>query len=547
MGANFGCVKKAKGHYDLEKNEVLSSKSSAYLVEKYLGCGAFGRVAQCTRLDTNEKMAVKIVRNDMNLVAKREAAILQKLRTLDQDKNNLVKFTEDFEHRGHVCLAFEMLDISIYDFIKSRDFMPLCLSEIRVVTQQMLVALNALKTIGLSHVDIKPDNIMLVNHELQPFRVKLIDFGLAVNISKRAPGTLVQAVGYRAPEVILGLPLNVAVDMWSLGCVLAFMYLGKNLYPISCVYEVMRVIVEIQGMPEDHLLDSGIYTSCFFNKDEDSSNPSWRLNTETEYMLATGLRIRRYMGIFDRFTCLDDMVKTRPEVKNTTEYEDNQAFLSLLKRMLLVDPERRIAVNEAQGHRFITMKHFPGSGIPNCYKSSAFLTIKKCQLEESSAEFKPFITSSEVVSFGGESIFSLDDSFSSSEETASCSSDEPPSTCSLDEAKDTLCPNYGTPAKADRAPANNNYRPPGKAGLDGATAAETNKKAPGLNEETSPASGSQDCDGDSTSTNKGTTGFVKVKTKKTFLKRIRGFFSRLFKTTSRCRGDVTEKRHTRLK
>uniref|UniRef100_A0A3B4TGM2 Protein kinase domain-containing protein n=1 Tax=Seriola dumerili TaxID=41447 RepID=A0A3B4TGM2_SERDU len=283
-----------------------------------------------------------------------EVAIIKKLRKLDQDKNNLVRFAEHFEYKGHVCLAFEMLDINIYDFIRSRDFQPLHLSEIRVITQQMLVALNALKSVGLSHADVKPDNIMLVNHQ-QPFRVKLI--------------------GYRAPEVMLGFPLDEAVDMWSLGCVLAFMYLGQNLYPIRCAYQVMRAIVQMQGLPDDHLLKSGIYSSCFFSKDKDSSNPSWRLNTE--------------------LTSLND------------------AFLSLLKRMLQVDPQKRITLSEALGHRFITMKHFPHDANPNPLMSAAFSTITKCQLEESSVKFKHSVTSSEVVSFKGESIFSSDDSLSS--------------------------------------------------------------------------------------------------------------------------------------
>uniref|UniRef100_A0A3B4TG50 Protein kinase domain-containing protein n=1 Tax=Seriola dumerili TaxID=41447 RepID=A0A3B4TG50_SERDU len=275
---------------------------------------------------------------------------------------------EHFEYKGHVCLAFEMLDINIYDFIRSRDFQPLHLSEIRVITQQMLVALNALKSVGLSHADVKPDNIMLVNHQ-QPFRVKLI--------------------GYRAPEVMLGFPLDEAVDMWSLGCVLAFMYLGQNLYPIRCAYQVMRAIVQI----------------CFFSKDKDSSNPSWRLNTEAEYMLLTGSKTRRYRGIFDELTSLNDVTKTRPEVNDTTESEDTQAFLSLLKRMLQVDPQKRITLSEALGHRFITMKHFPHDANPNPLMSAAFSTITKCQLEESSVKFKHSVTSSEVVSFKGESIF----------------------------------------------------------------------------------------------------------------------------------------------
>uniref|UniRef100_A0A3B4TW54 Protein kinase domain-containing protein n=1 Tax=Seriola dumerili TaxID=41447 RepID=A0A3B4TW54_SERDU len=277
----------------IEKYDVLSGNVSNYLIQRVLGRGSFGQVVQCINLDTKEKVAIKIMRKDESWAAKREVIILNRLKKLDRDKNNLIKFTEQFEDKGHVCLVFEILDISIEDLIQRMTFKPLHLSEIRVIAQQMLVALDALKSLGLVHADIKPDNIMLVDHQLQPFKVKLIDFGMAVPISKVRTGTMIQIPGYRAPEVMLGLPLTEAVDMWGLGCILA--------------------------------------------------------------------------------------------------------FLSLLKRMLHVDPEKRITPSEALGHRFITMKHLPNDANPNPYVSSSYLKIKECQLEESSVEFKRFVTSSEVL------------------------------------------------------------------------------------------------------------------------------------------------------
>lgn len=47
------------------------------------------------------------------------------------------------------------------------------------------------------HTDIKLDNVMLVNHRLQPFKVKLIDFGLAKSVSAVAKGAIVQPLFYR--------------------------------------------------------------------------------------------------------------------------------------------------------------------------------------------------------------------------------------------------------------------------------------------------------------------------------------------------------------
>lgn len=65
------------------------------------------------------------------------------------------------------------------------------------VLPQLLVALKTLWNVGVLHTDIKPDNVMLVNSKEQPLRIKLIDFGLAILISKAKPGMLTQPIGYR--------------------------------------------------------------------------------------------------------------------------------------------------------------------------------------------------------------------------------------------------------------------------------------------------------------------------------------------------------------
>lgn len=56
-----------------------------------------------------------------------------------------------------------------------------------------------------------------------------------------------QALGYRAPEVFLGLPMN----MWALGCLLSALYLGMLLHSTSSSLDVMRAIVQ----PPYELLD----------------------------------------------------------------------------------------------------------------------------------------------------------------------------------------------------------------------------------------------------------------------------------------------------
>lgn len=62
---------------------------------------------------------------------------------------------------------------------------------------QLANALEHLSTLGLIHTDIKMENVMLVNHEKEPFRVKLIDFSLAMDVSAVTVGSNLQTPSYR--------------------------------------------------------------------------------------------------------------------------------------------------------------------------------------------------------------------------------------------------------------------------------------------------------------------------------------------------------------
>ena len=82
---------------------------------------------------------------------------------------------------------------------------------------------------------------MLLDPRRQPFKVKLIDFGSASPVEKAIQSTYLQSRYYRAIEILLGLPFNESIDMWSLGCVMAELFLGWPLYPGSSEYDQIRL------------------------------------------------------------------------------------------------------------------------------------------------------------------------------------------------------------------------------------------------------------------------------------------------------------------
>uniref|UniRef100_A0A3B3CH03 Protein kinase domain-containing protein n=1 Tax=Oryzias melastigma TaxID=30732 RepID=A0A3B3CH03_ORYME len=277
-------VKKRKKVFSVKKDILLIGNLGNYKVSDVLGEGSFGKVFKCHKEETEDIYAIKILKYVSD--AKKEVEVMELIRDLDPDKNNLIKFYEYFTHRNVNCVVYEMLHQRLYDYMHK----PTHLCNIRSVAEQMFQALSALKSIGVVHGDIKLDNILFADKN--SLRMKLIDFGLARKAKELVKGTKIQVTPFRAPEVILGLPLDESIDMWALGMVLA------------CL-----AMVQIFGLPEEDLLTAGEFAGNFFTSDDGGNDP---------------------------------------------------VFLDLLKRMLEVNPQKRIPPSQALAHDFITMRHLSG-------------------------------------------------------------------------------------------------------------------------------------------------------------------------------------------
>ena len=162
--------------------------------------------------------------------------------------------------------------------------------------------------------------------------------------------------------------------MWSLGCVVAELFLGWPLYPGSSEYDQIRYISQTQGLPAEHMLNNASKTTKFFYRDRDSSYPFWRLKTPEEHEMETKIKskeARKYI-----FNCLEDMgqVNVPTDLERgelLAEKVDRREFIDLLKRMLTMDQERRITPSEALNHPFVTMAHMADYAHCANVKSSA--------------------------------------------------------------------------------------------------------------------------------------------------------------------------------
>ncbi|EWC46635.1 hypothetical protein DRE_04122 [Drechslerella stenobrocha 248] len=320
---NFG-YDDERGDYNIVMGDHLSYR---YEVIDILGKGSFGQVVRCIDHKTGGLVAVKIIRNKKRFhqQALVEVNILQKLRDWDpNDKHSLVRFTQSFYFRGHLCISTELLGMNLYEFIKSNDFRGFSLRLIRRFTKQLLGSLILLKSHRVIHCDLKPENVLLAHPTHSD--IKVIDFGSSC-LEDEKMYTYIQSRFYRSPEVILGMTYGLPIDMWSLGCILAELYTGYPIFPGENEQEQLACIMEVFGPPEKHLIEKSSRKKLFFDP---FGKPR---------MIVSSKGRRR-----------------RPSSKTLQQAIkcDDESFLDFLTSCLRWDPDKRMRPEEAIQHEFIT-------------------------------------------------------------------------------------------------------------------------------------------------------------------------------------------------
>uniref|UniRef100_A0A7S2ZDH3 Protein kinase domain-containing protein n=1 Tax=Rhodosorus marinus TaxID=101924 RepID=A0A7S2ZDH3_9RHOD len=194
-----------EGYYVFRPGELLEGR---YRVMNTMGKGVFSTVIRAQDVRSQQDFAVKAIRNNdvMLRAGQKEIAILKKLNETDpQGKRHCVKFLESFQHKGHLCLVFECLDVNLRELLrKYGSGRGISMQGVRIYASQMLSALYLLQKNKVIHADIKPDNIMVTKTKNA---IKLGDFGSAFTTDEGMELTpyLVSRF-YRAPEIVLGLP-----------------------------------------------------------------------------------------------------------------------------------------------------------------------------------------------------------------------------------------------------------------------------------------------------------------------------------------------------
>ncbi|XP_069700165.1 dual specificity protein kinase CLK2 isoform X10 [Periplaneta americana] len=328
------------GHLIYRHGDVLQDR---YKILATLGEGTFGKVVKVKDLHADHVMALKIIKNveKYREAAKLEINALEKIAEKDPECRHLcVKMLDWFDYHGHMCIAFEMLGLSVFDFLKDNNYQPYPLETVRHVAYQLCYSVKFLHDNKLTHTDLKPENILFVDSDFEitynskkkrdirrvkRTDVRLIDFGSAT-FDHEHHSTIVSTRHYRAPEVILELGWSQPCDVWSIGCIIFELYLGITLFQTHDNREHLAMMERILG-PIPYRMARKTKTKYFYHGKLDWDEKS-----------SAGRYVRENCKPLHRYQNSDD--------------EDHRQLFDLIARMLEYEPSSRLTLGEALRHPF---------------------------------------------------------------------------------------------------------------------------------------------------------------------------------------------------
>lgn len=346
------------GHYVFGVGENLTPR---YRILSKMGEGTFGQVLECWDLERMEPVAIKIVRS---ILKYREAAmieidVLQRLAKHDPGGSRCVQIRNWFDYRNHICIVFEKLGPSLYDFLRKNSYRSFQIDLVRELGRQLLDSVAFMHDMRLIHTDLKPENILLVSSEYmrvpdykiqtslryskdgasfknipKSSAIKLIDFG-STSFEHQDHNYVVSTRHYRAPEVILGLGWNSPCDLWSVGCILVELCSGEALFQTHENLEHLAMMERVLGPLPIHMIR--------------------KADRHAEKYFKRGLRLDWPEGANSRESMR--AVGKLPRLQNLVmQHVDHSAgdLIDLLQGLLRYDPAERLKAQEALRHPFFT-------------------------------------------------------------------------------------------------------------------------------------------------------------------------------------------------
>ncbi|MCQ2819020.1 MAG: protein kinase [archaeon] len=223
-----------------------------YQILQVIGDGTYGTVYAGKNTLTNEKVAIKKLKNKIK--SWEECINMSEVRILkDLHHENIVKLHEIIrEQNSDVSYIFEYADINLYEYMnnfrKKGETIPE--PKIKNIIYQIVSGLKYLHEKGIMHRDLKPENILIMQ---DTNLIKIADFGVAREIPTYASNSMTDYVctrWYRAPECILkSTEYNESIDVWAVGCIMCELYNLKPFFPGQDEFDQLNKVTAILGTP----------------------------------------------------------------------------------------------------------------------------------------------------------------------------------------------------------------------------------------------------------------------------------------------------------
>lgn len=236
----------------------MSTEIEAHILKRYeiqtqLGQGAYGIVWRAIDRRTRDVVAVKKIYDAFQNATDAQRTFREIMFLHHLHHSNIIKMLH--VHRAlndrDIYVVFEYMETDLHVVIRAN-----ILGDIhkQFIIYQLLKTMKYLHSAEILHRDMKPSNLLL-NSDCM---MKVADFGLARSILTLEKEQVARPVltdyiatrWYRPPEILLGSTrYTKSVDMWSVGCILGELILGKPIFPGRSTTHQLELIIAVTGEP----------------------------------------------------------------------------------------------------------------------------------------------------------------------------------------------------------------------------------------------------------------------------------------------------------
>ena len=285
-----------------------------YLIKETIGKGTFSTVKLGEHIKTKQKVAIKILNKEKikakeDLVRiKREIKILQMM-----DHPNIIKTYKIIENEKNYFIIMEYCQGGeLFNYIVDKE--KLDENEASMFFYQLINALEYIHSLGIAHRDLKPENLLLIENKI----IKIIDFGLSNYFNgEQNLETPCGSPSYASPEIIKGETYNgFSIDIWASGIIM---------FAMLCGY-----------LPFD-------------DDEEDEDDSSERNKSE-----GNNKNKNNFSTSNDESNESDNEVLFQKILEGKVDFPEylSKDSIDLMKKILVIEPEKRIQIKDIKKHKF---------------------------------------------------------------------------------------------------------------------------------------------------------------------------------------------------